>query len=352
MSDVVVPSEFITSQSSFKNMEFRTFGNTSLKVSALALGTAPIGSRTDKPTSLRTLESALDQGINFYDTAPSYGQGSSEVIIGEAFRNKRDQVIIATKVGHSVTPILRFAAQFKPLVRSILNKVPSIQKVAQRKVQTFVQSQTKTDNFEAAYIIRSVEESLRRLKTDYIDLLLLHSPPFSVIQDGDAFQALDRLMEQGKIRYYGISTGRLDDTIHCLKNKDYNISAIQVTLNLYEQGAIDNLLPLTLQRGIACIAREPFAHGKLVPQASRQSGLSYLGPLASDEYFQFLTEGGIRTLTQAALQFILQTKGIATVLAGMSQARHVQQNADVFNLPHLSFDLIQKARLLRETLTL
>lgn len=332
-------------------MEFRTFGSTNLKVSALALGAAPIGSRTDKLTSMNTLEAALDAGINFYDTAPSYGQGSSERIIGEAFRRKRDQVIISTKVGHSITPVLQVAAQFKPLVRTTLQKIPGIQKIVQRRLQNFVQSQTNTDNFESSYILKSVEDSLRRMKTDYIDLLLLHSPPSSVIESGDAFNTLEVLVQQGKIRYYGISVGALEDTVYCLKNKNYKISAVQVTLNLYEQDAIYDLLPLTKNKGIACIAREPFAHGKLVPKPNQSSGLSYLGPLESDDYFQFLTENGERSITQAALQFILQTEGVTTALAGMSQAKHIHQNTQIFDLPPLSTELMDKARLSNVKLT-
>lgn len=332
-------------------MEFRAFGTTDLRVSGLALGAAPIGSRTGRATSIRTLEAALDEGINFYDTAPSYGQGSSETIIGEAFRQKRDKVIIATKVGHSITPILQAAAQLKPLVRATLQKIPGVKKVIQRRVQDFVQSQTNTDNFDPDYILKSAEDSLRRMKTDYIDLLLLHSPPLSVIESGAAFDTLETLVQQGKIRYYGISTGALEDTVYCLKNKDYNISAVQVTLNLYEQEAIHDSLPLAKEKGIACIAREPFAHGKLVPRADEKSGLSYLGPLESDDYFQFLTENGTRSITQAALQFILQTEGVTTVLAGMSQAKHIHQNSHVFDLPPLSSKLMQKARLSRAMLT-
>jgi aryl-alcohol dehydrogenase-like predicted oxidoreductase len=325
-------------------MEYRKFGSTSFQVSALGLGAAPIGSRTDWPTSIKTLEAAFDVGINFYDTAPSYGQGSSEKIVGEAFKNKRDKVIICTKVGHAITPVLQLASQFKPLVRTTLQNIPGIQKVIQRRVQTFVQSQTSTDNFEPGYIVESVEGSLRRLKSDYIDLLLLHSPPRSVIEQGDAFQALDSLVAQGKIRHYGISVGALADTIECLNAKDYNISALQVTINLYEQEAIEELLPLAIEKGIACIAREPFAHGKLVPRQPEGSSLGYLGPLESDDYFEFLTYGGERTITQAALQFLLQVQGISTVLAGMSQAKHVYQNSKVFELPKLTVEEMLKIR--------
>lgn len=325
-------------------MEYRKFGKTSLQVSALGLGAAPIGSRTDKQTSIRTLEAAFDAGINFYDTAPSYGQGSSEKILGEAFKQKRDKVIITTKVGHSITPTLQAVAKLKPLVRATLQSIPGMQKVVQRRVQTFVQSQTNTDNFEPDYIIKSVEESLGRLRTDYIDLLLLHSPPSPVIERGDAFYALESLVSQGKIRYYGVSVGDLESTIQCLHDKEINLSALQVTANLYEQEAIHKLLPLAISKGIGCIAREPFAHGKLIPKHVDKTGLGYLGPLESDDYFNFLTNNSTRTITEAALQFLMQTEGISVVLAGMSQTKHIYQNVNALNASKLSPDEMHRAR--------
>jgi aryl-alcohol dehydrogenase-like predicted oxidoreductase len=331
-------------------MEYKKFGKTDLKVSALGLGAAPIGSRTDRKTSIQTLEEAFDAGINFYDTAPSYGQGSSEKILGEAFRKKRDQVIITTKVGHSITPVLQAVAQLKPLVRATLQSIPGIQKIVQRQVQTFVQSQTSTENFEPDYIVKSVEESLGRLRSDYIDLLLLHSPPSSVIEKGDAFDALNNLVSQGKIRYYGVSVGDLDSTVQCLNNQDLNLSALQATVNLYEQEAIQKLLPLAASKGIACIAREPFAHGKLIPKTVEKSGLGYLGPLESDDYFDFLAANSTRTITEAALQFLMQIEEISVVLAGMSQAKHIHQNVNALNAPKLTSDEMQRARMATPTL--
>ncbi len=325
-------------------MQNRKFGKTKLQTSVMGLGAAPIGSRTGREESLKTLNEALDLGITFYDTAPSYGQGSSEEIIGEAFEKKRDQVIITTKVGSVITPTLQLAAKFKPLLRSLLHKLPGVRQMAQKSIQGFVQSQTKTDNYESSYINQSVEASLKRLRSDYIDVLLLHSPPDEVIERGEVFDGLKSLVKQGKVRYYGLSAGSLESALMCLKHPEFGISALQVTLNLFEQEAIDELIPLAKQQGVAIIAREPFAHGKLIPPPTNTEGLSYLGPLQSDDRFAFLTQNGTRTITQAALQFVMQTEGVSVVLAGMSKANHVRENVAALDVSALTAQEIEKVR--------
>lgn len=322
-------------------MEYKKFGKTDLEVSALGLGAAPIGSRTGPDESKATLNKAFELGINFYDTAPSYGQGSSEEIIGEVFQKKRDKVIITTKVGYSPTATLQAAAKFKPLVRSLLRKIPGIRK----SIQTFVNSQNQID-FEPSRIIKSVEESLQRLSSDYIDLLLLHSPPREIVERGEVFEQLKSLKQQGKIRYYGVSASNLENSLILMKHSELEISALQTTLNLFEQEAIDELIPLAKQRGIAIVAREPFAHGKLISRSADTDteGLKYVGPLETDDRFAFLAKDGIRTMTQAALQFVLQTEGVSVVLAGMSKVKHVQANVTTFSAPTLTPQEMEKIR--------
>lgn len=317
-------------------MQYKKFGKTDLEPSVIGLGAAPIGSRTGRGESIITLNKAFDAGITFYDTAPSYGQGASEAIIGQVFRKQRDKVIITTKVGSSITPTLQFAAKLKPIVRSILQRVPALRNTAQKNIQSFVQSQTKTDNYEPTYIVQSVEQSLKRLRSDYIDLLLLHSPSNEILDRNEVFDVLQSLKCQGKVRYYGVSAGDVENALECLQRTDLGISALQVTLNLFEQEVIDQVLPLAEQQGVAIVAREPFAHGKLIPSFTVDKGLNYLGPLQSDDRFTFLCQEYGRTMTQAALQFILQTQGVSVALPGMSKINHVYENIAAINTPPLS----------------
>ena len=324
-------------------MQYRKFGNTDLHPSVMGLGSAPIGSRTDRNESLNTLNEAFDLGITFYDTAPSYGQGGSEKIIGEAFKTKRDRVIITTKVGNSITPTLELAAKIKPIVRILLQNLPGMKNVLRKNVKQFVQSQTKT-NFEPSYIVKSVEASLKRLDTDYIDLLLLHSPSKQIITE-EVFDRLKYLKQQGKVRYYGISSSDSETTLMCVQNDEFGISAVQAPLNLFEQQIIDKLLPLAIQKGIAIIAREPFAHGMLIPPASNTNGgLNYIGPRSWDDRFTFLVKENMRTITQAALQFVLQTEGVSVVLPGMSKVKHVRENVAALSAIALTPQEIEKIR--------
>ena len=316
-------------------MEYRQFGNTELKVSALGLGAALLNSRYTGPEGSKiTLNKAFELGINFYDTAPSYGQGSSEEIIGEVFQKKREQAIITTKFGDSPTAALKAVSKFKPLFRKLVQRVPGLKS----RVRKFVNSQTKKD-FEPSSMIKSVEDSLRRLRTDYIDLLLLHSPSREIIVRGNVFEQLQSLQQQGKIRYYGVSTD-VDNSLLLLKNPELEISALQIAFNLLEQEAIDKVIPLAKKRGVAIVAREPFAHGKLIPKSADTDakGLSY----EADEHFDFLTQDGVRTITQAALQFALQTEGVSVVLAGMSNTKHVLSNVSTCSSPPLTLQEMEK----------
>lgn len=326
-------------------MQYKQFGNTDLYPSVMGLGAAPIGSRTGRDESIETLNEAFELGITFYDTAPSYGQGSSEKIIGEAFKRRRNKVIITTKVGNAITPTLQLAAKVKPLVRMLMQSLPGVKSMLQKNVQNFVQSQTQT-NFDPNYIVKSVEASLKRLDTDYIDLLLLHSPSKEAINE-EVLKQLKSLQQQGKIRYYGISSSNWETTLMCINNQEWGMSALQVPLNLFEQDAIDKLLPLAKQKNFAIIAREPFAHGMLIPPTSTTSddgGLSYMGPRSWDDRFDFLAKDNFRTITQAALQFVLQTEGVSVVLPGMSKIKHVRANVASLSTESLTGQEMEKIR--------
>ena len=328
-------------------MKYQQFGNTELKVSSLGLGAALINSRTTGPDESKvTLNKAFELGINFYDTAPSYGQGNSEELIGEVFQKKREQVIITTKFGNSPTAVLKAASKFKPLFRKLMWRVPIIRS----NVRKFVNFQTKID-FEPSSMVKSVEDSLRRLRSDYIDLLLLHSPSREIIVRGNVFEQLQSLKQQGKIRYYGVSTD-LENALLLLKNPELEISALQIVLNLFEQEAIDEVIPLAKKRGIAIVARKPFANGKLIPKNadSDTKGLRNVGSCEADERFDFLTQDGAHNITQAALKFALQTEGVSVVLAGMSKVKHVQENVSTFAASPLTVPEMEKIRSMSTTL--
>jgi aryl-alcohol dehydrogenase-like predicted oxidoreductase len=316
-------------------MQRRRLGTTDLQVSPLGFGCAALGSRTARRVAESAVSQACDLGINFFDTAPFYGQGESERIVGRALASHRDEVVIATKIGLYPSAALRLAARVKPLVRAALTAMPGVgRRLVQRSVQGFMRSSHQVA-FDARSVAVSVESSLRRLRTDRIDLLLLHVTP-SPAEVPAVLNELRSLQQQGKIRHFGASSHSDADTQMWLGPAGNGISAVQVFLNVFEIPALEACLPLAEQRGVAVVAREPFARGRLIPpDSSATKKLGFMG-LDYDPRFEDLARQLGRTVPQLALQFLLQTPGIASVLAGMSTPKHLQDNARALGLPALS----------------
>ena len=156
-------------------MNYRNLGKTDLLVSEIGLGCQSIGGGLyykDRKESLRTLHEALDSGVNFFDTSDHYSQGESEKLIGEAFSRKRDKIIIGTKAGTLYTKSGSFLLRIRPLLR------PASKFLEPMKIQFhLMRAKQKRFDFSSEYLIKAVERSLLRLKTDYIDLFQLHKPP-------------------------------------------------------------------------------------------------------------------------------------------------------------------------------
>jgi aryl-alcohol dehydrogenase-like predicted oxidoreductase len=342
-------------------MQYHQLGLTDLMVSQLSLGTAAFGSRTERSVAVGALRTAYEYGITLYDTAPFYGQGESERIIGETFTGHREKIVIATKVGLYPSVTLKLASKFKPIVRFLLNaleqrKVASFGSIPTQKLSAQVRAQKFPNEqilslrrlvksflhengvrrFDRQSMLRSVDASLRRLRTDYIDLLQLHFTPQASEID-EAIETLKLLKQQGKIRYYGASTQILQETLMWLQTLEYGISTLQVKLNLFETEVLEQGLPLALANQISIIGREPFAEGKLLYSNLQESqGLSFLGSSSDNEGLLRLSQQLGRPLPQIGLQFLAQTSGVSTILAGMSKASHVMNNVNALEQPPLT----------------
>ncbi len=215
-------------------MRYRPLGKSGLTVSEIGFGAWGIGGRsagetsygdTDDMRSRAALDRAFDTGITFYDTANVYGDGHSETLIGAAFAKKRDRVVVATKAG-----LTRFGGP---------------------------------PDFSASALRRSVDGSLQRLATGYIDLLQLHNPPADLfVRSPESYTALVELRREGKIRAFGISVKAPADAVDLLQ--DHTVDAIQVNLNMLDVRAVDGgLLDLAQRRGVGIIARTPLNFGFL-----------------------------------------------------------------------------------------
>jgi aryl-alcohol dehydrogenase-like predicted oxidoreductase len=313
-------------------MQYKKFGTTDLEVSAMGLGCSRLGGSfggSGDKEAIATLQQAFDSGINFYDTADSYGQGKSETLLGKTFKNQRDQVIFSTKAGYCLSAAGSLAAKVKPLVKPLIGVIKSVLKSQNSSLDQARGSFLQQD-FSADYLKQSVEGSLKRLGTDYIDLFQLHSPPSTELQSGEVFLTLDSLQQQGKIRYYGVSCDTIEDALLCLQYP--NVSSIQVEINLLEQRALQQLLPNAQTKGKAIIARQPFASGKLLKLDDDGTADDHL---KVSQYLQLSTNAA-RPITQFALQFLLQLEEISVVIPGASRPTHLQDNLAALSAPPLT----------------
>jgi aryl-alcohol dehydrogenase-like predicted oxidoreductase len=296
----------------------RPFGSTDLQVSEFGLGCARIGGifQGDAAGFLTLLAAARDAGINFFDTADMYSQGESEVLIGRAFRGQRDRVIIASKAGYCLPGRRRFAARLKPLLR------PVIRVLGLRRDRLPAGARGAVlQNFSAEYLRRAIEASLRRLRTDYLDLFQLHSPPAEVVEQGEWEHALAGHKRAGKIRYYGISCDTVEAGLAALRHR--SVSSLQFTANLLEQEAAERLLPELRARGTAGIARECLANGLL---AKRPDELDLAAYCQSPEEkarreeqldkFRRMAAEQNTSLASLALKYVNDLDGVSVALIG------------------------------------
>ena len=323
-------------------MNYRPFGCTGLQVSEIGLGCSNIGGGVlykDDRESLHVLHRAFELGVNFYDTADSYGYGHSEELIGRAFKDRRGQIIIASKVGHLPSSLGRFGKMFLPVLQPVRYLIQpwkdSLKRVSKHR-----------KDFSCDHIKNAIEQSLKRLHTDYLDLYQLHSPPTWVIEQGEVFETLDNLMQQGKIRFYGVSAHTISDSILCLKYP--NLSSLQVVLNLLEQEATEELLSIAHQNKIAIIARIPLARGLLTKKRTVQTGLNVdiiqlKIAKAKVENLSFLANER-RTLSQAAIQFVLHHPQVSVVIPGTRRVEHLEENIRALEVSSLTKEELERIR--------
>ncbi|HVO33341.1 MAG TPA: aldo/keto reductase, partial [Elusimicrobiota bacterium] len=210
-------------------MKKRAFGSTGLDVSEIGFGAWAIGGNafgnsygpTDDAESLQAIRAALELGCTFFDTADVYGHGHSEELLAQGLGARRRDVVVATKGGSD-----------------------------------FYHEPARL-NFTESHLAFAVDQSLQRLRTDYIDLYQLHNPPFSLIESGRLFEPLEKLKTQGKIRFYGISIHEPQEGLLAIKMG--RPASIQVVYNYLRRDAAEELFPRALAEGVAIIAREPLA---------------------------------------------------------------------------------------------
>lgn len=317
-------------------MRYRQFGKTGWRVSEIGFGGARIGGLLaqdgGRATTLKTLEAACDAGINFFDTADMYSQGESEILVGKAFRDKRDRVFIATKGGYSLPRQKRLIQLIKPFAKPIIRALG-----LRRSAVPASLSGTVSQDFSPGYLRQAVEASLRRLQSDHIDLYQLHSPPREELTGSrlqDALGLLGRLKTEGKIREYGIALDSVYDAVHCLDME--GLASLQMPFGLMDLQALDGVFDKVSERQLGIIARGCFGGGAL-KQSLTEAELRASEPQWERALqIKRLAEQMQRSALEAALQFALSIERISVTILGMRTPEHVATNLQYYAARPLS----------------
>jgi aryl-alcohol dehydrogenase-like predicted oxidoreductase len=259
-------------------MEYRLLGKSDLKISRIGFGTMSL--ETASPASERLVQKALEEGINYFDTADLYQQGAVESLLGRAFRGNRERVILATKVGN----------QWRP------------------------DGSGWDWNPTKEYILNAIDQSLRRLQTDHIDLYQLHG---GTLEDPieDIIETFESLKEMGKIRYYGISSIR-PNVIREYANRS-SISSVMMQYSLIDRRPEEEMLPFLKNRAIGVLARGSLAKGMLVSKPTA-SFLNYSSEQVGQAQQALKSVSDQQYgLADRAVHFALDQSAISSVVIGI-----------------------------------
>jgi aryl-alcohol dehydrogenase-like predicted oxidoreductase len=286
-------------------------------VSVLGFGCGALMGRASSKESLIALSTAYDAGITFFDNARSYGYGASEGLLGRFLVGKRDKVIVCTKFG--ILPVARNWKQMvKPVARAAVRLVPSLRQAAQRQAA----GQFNTNQFSLATLQSSLETSLRQLRTDYVDMLLMHQAPASVLAQEDLLEALARLVEQGKVRLAGIS-GELPVIEQTFAERPAPIRTAQFAVNLSNIGFTEQ----TARNGdLFLVANHPFGGPTGVSGSREKIAVLEGSAEISAGLREKLAEDDPQLLPEVIFNAILDGTGISAVIPAMLQPEHIHAN--------------------------
>jgi aryl-alcohol dehydrogenase-like predicted oxidoreductase len=316
-------------------VEYREFGKTGWRVSAISFGAWAIGSawgNVDAAESLRALHRAADLGVNFFDTADVYGDGHSERLLAQLKRDRRDEIIIATKAGRRLEPHV-------------------------------------SAGYNAKNLTAFIERSLQNLETEALDLLQLHCPPTEVYYRPELFGVLDELVQQGKIRNYGVSVEKVEEALKAIEYP--NVRSVQIIFNIFRQRPAELFFTEAAKRKVAILARLPLSSGMLTGKLKSTSqfsaddhrsfnrrgeafdrgetfsGVDYETGLSVIEELRELIPDGM-TMAQFALRWILMFDAVTCPIPGAKRPAQVEENVRAADMPPLSTETMGKVRQLYE----
>lgn len=311
-------------------MNYRKLGKTGFEISEISLGTWQIGGKwgsdfSDK-TAEKTINTAIDKGINFIDTADVYEAGLSEKAVGRVVRSRSERIFVATKCGRQINP-------------------------------------HTSENYTPEALTKYVEESLKRTGFETLDLIQLHCPPTEVYYRPEIFETFQKLKDQGKILHFGVSVEKVEEA---LKAIEYDIvETIQIIFNLFRQRPAELFFQQAGKKNIGIIARVPLASGLLTGKFDKDarfdkedhrnfnrngevfdkgetfSGIDFqLGLKAVEELKKLFPE--VQNLAPVALQWILKYPEVSCIIPGASKEEQLLSNLSLYDLPKLSNEKVKK----------
>lgn len=311
-------------------MEYRTLGRTGWDASAIGFGAWAIGGdawgQTDDSTAIAALHQAIDLGVNFIDTADVYGDGHSEQLIARVRKERKEPLFIATKAGRRLSP-------------------------------------HSAEGYNRQNLTSFIERSLRNLEVERLDLVQLHCPPTEVYDRPEVFGILDDLVQQGKIRNYGVSVEKVEEALKAIRYP--NVQTVQIIFNMFRLKPAEQFFAAARERQVGIIVRVPLAsglltgkfrpdtqfaeqdhrtynrHGEAFDQGETFSGVDYDSGLQAVEELRPLAPQRA-TMAQLALRWILMFPEVSTVIAGAKNPQQAQDNAGAVNLPPLGNEVMQR----------
>lgn len=310
----------------------RKFGRVDLEVTAMGFGAAPIGNflkPISEETSKAMIDAAYDAGLNYYDTAPLYGHGLSELRVGHGLRwRDRDSVVVSSKVGRLLKPTPRHQIDFAP----------------------WVDAGAFECVFDYSYdgVMRSFEDSLQRLAIERIDILFIHDIDafthgadqqkihFRTAMDG-AWKALQHLRSEGLVKAIGVGVNEWEVCHQALIERDFDCFLLAGRYTLLEQDALDAFLPLCVERGAAVVIGGGYNSGILatgaVPGAKYNYSSAPEAIMTKVAAMEAICKAHGVSLPAAALQFVLAHPAVPTIVPGTRTVAQLEQNLALINEP-------------------
>lgn len=312
-------------------MHYRTFGRTGWNVSEIGFGAWAIGGSwgtVEESDAVAALHAAIDEGVNFIDTADVYGDGRSERIIARVLAERSERVYVATKAGRRLNPHV-------------------------------------ADGYNRENLTAFVERSLQNLGVDTIDLLQLHCPPTQVYYMPEVFGVLDDLVASGRIRHYGVSVEKVEEAMKAILYP--NVVSVQIIFNMFRRRPAEHFFKLAKEANVAILARVPLASGLLTGKMSAQSTFAPDDHRAFNRHGEAFDRGetfagvpyetGLRavaevarlkpaemTMAQFALRWILQFDAVTLAIPGAKNPEQARANATASDLAGIDWETLEGVR--------